>query len=78
MDTEVAHRVSAMQAVCAPLRGPVFGARCIRSTVQVQLARSLLWTRLLCLAETWVDLPPGARRRINGAYLSVARRCAGV
>eukprot|EP00974_Lingulodinium_polyedra_P098651 9561640-Lingulodinium_polyedra.AAC.1 len=78
MDAEAAHRVAAMQAAYAPLRGLVFGARCVRATAQAQLARSLLWARLLFLAATWAELPAGARQRINGACFSVARRSAGV
>ena len=46
--------------------------------LEMSLASTLLWTRLLHLVGAWPVLRSSQEQRINGAYMRPLRRIAGV
>ena len=78
MALEVQHRTTCLTQTIGSLQQTVLSSSAVNLTTKCTLIGALCWSRLLYLCATWHSLRPGPRRTMNGAYMRVLRRAAGV
>ena len=76
MSMETAARAHSMLEAYAPLASSVFASRALSLRVRMMLAVSLLFSRLLLGAGSWVPLAPPALKKLASARMRVLRRIA--
>ena len=74
---EARNRESAALGAFAPLASRLFGAKAIGRTRRVNLAKSLVISRLLYNVHVWSEVKGEARNILNGTFMRTWRRVAG-
>jgi hypothetical protein len=77
-NADAIRRTRLAMASYAPIATKVFGSSCISTTLKVALAFSLVFSRLLYGVQTWQSVTKWCYEKLNGTYMRVLRRIAGL